>query len=165
MEIFHSVWEAAFPEVNGLDNAAEFWQHQSKGRIQARFISPSAVILHENGVFPLIGKGTWIGHFCIIDGSQGLTIGENCNISSGVQIYTHTTHKRCTLGKPKEIASVKIGDNVFIGPNSIISMGCKIGDHAMIAPLSFLGAYRKVPAYAFFAGLPAIRKGDMRHLK
>ena len=37
---------------------------------------------------PKIGKDTWIGYFCLIDGSGGLEIGEHCSISSGVHIYT-----------------------------------------------------------------------------
>jgi len=163
--IVNSPFEVAFEELTVFHdlNAAPWWEHVSEGRIKARYISPFSIILHDNGVYPLIGRGTWIGHFTIIDGSQGLTIGESCDISCGVHIYTHTTHKRCVLGKPKEVKPVKIGNHVFIGPNSVISMGCQIGDHAMIAPLSFLNANTKVPAYAFYAGIPAIKKGDVRH--
>lgn len=157
----NSLFESAFPEVP-FKNAADFWNAVSQRKIRARYISPFAIILHQNGVYPDIGKGTWIGHFCIINGSQGLEIGENCEICCGVQIYTHTTHKRCTLGKPKEIAPVRIGNNVFIGANSIISKDCRISDHAMVAPLSFLKPGTHVPPYALYAGIPAIRKGDMR---
>lgn len=125
-------------------NAAELWTRVSGGRIQARYISPFAIILHQEGVYPKIGKGTWIGHFCIIDGSQGLEIGENCDISSGVQIYTHSTAKRCSRGFLKEVAPVKIGDSVFIGPNSIVSMGSIIADQAIIKPLTYLKPYSVV---------------------
>lgn len=126
-------------------NAAEYWSKKSNGRIQARYISPFAVILYKetaNGSeYPDIGKDTWIGHFCIIDGTYGLKIGVSCEISCGVQIYTHTTHKRCTLGGVKEGEPVRIGDHVFIGPNSVISMGTVIEDRMMIPALSFVAPF------------------------
>jgi acetyltransferase-like isoleucine patch superfamily enzyme len=34
-----------------------------------------------------VGKNTWIGPNVILDGSGGLTIGDFCTISAGVQIY------------------------------------------------------------------------------
>ena len=38
-----------------------------------------------------VGKGTWIGPSTLLDGSHGLTIGDSCSISAGVNIYTHDT--------------------------------------------------------------------------
>ena len=40
---------------------------------------------------PEIGEKTWIGAFTLIDGLGGLKIGRGCDISSGVQILTHST--------------------------------------------------------------------------
>ena len=51
---------------------------------------------------PKIGDGTWIGPFCIIDGTGGLTIGKECDISAGTHIYTHSTVIRCVSGKKFE---------------------------------------------------------------
>lgn len=120
-------------------NAAAYWENKSDGRIKARYVSPFAIILcTPKGEYPLIGEGTWIGHFCVIDGTYGLTIGKNCDISCGVQIYTHTTHKRCTEGKQKEGAVVAIGDHVFIGPNSVIGMGSTVEDRVVVPALTFV---------------------------
>ncbi|MFM7834355.1 MAG: acyltransferase, partial [Planctomycetaceae bacterium] len=44
---------------------------------------------------PEIGDGTWIGAFTLIDGLGGLRIGKGCDISSGVQILSHSTARRC----------------------------------------------------------------------
>jgi len=42
-----------------------------------------------------VGRNTWIGPGCILDGSGGgLAIGDWCSISAGVQIYTHNTVNR-----------------------------------------------------------------------
>src|ERR1700674_4717821 len=36
-----------------------------------------------------VGANTWIGPLTVLEGSGGLTIGSNCSISAGVQIFTH----------------------------------------------------------------------------
>ncbi len=144
------------------ENKAEYWRDLSRGSIQARFISPTAVILWQDGKpeisYPKIGKGTWIGHWTIIDGSQGLEIGENCSIRSGVHIYTHSVHKRVLYDMPKEVSPTRIGNNVFIGPNSIISMGCDIGDKVHIAPLSFIGPNTTIPSNSRVEGRFTIKR-------
>ena len=87
-----------------------------------------------------VGKNTWIGPNTILDGKGGLTVGDYCAISAGVQIYSHiNVNWANSLGKmPEEYAPVKIGHGVFIGPNSIIQMGVKIGDKAIIGAMSFV---------------------------
>ena len=107
---------------------------------KARYTSPTAVILGE----PDIGEGTWIGHFTVIDGSNGLRIGKNCSVASGVHIYTHSTHELTTEGKPKLVGKVVIGDNVAIGANSVILHGCQIGDGVCINALSLLKPWTKI---------------------
>ena len=88
-----------------------------------------------------VGKNTWIGPNCILDGSGGLEIGDNCSISAGVQIYTHdTVENSVSMGKKKKISTKKtiIGNGVYIGPNSVISKGLKIDDQVIIGALSFV---------------------------
>lgn len=118
---------------------------------------------------PNIGEGTWIGAFTVIDGSGGLTIGKRCDISCGVQIYTHTTALRCVNnerfyknGKIRrdtiERAPTSIGDHTFIGANAIITAGIKIGSHCIIGANSVV--LHDIPDYCIYAGVPAklIRK-------
>ena len=40
-----------------------------------------------------VGKNTWIGPNTLLDGSGELSIGDNCSISAGVQIYSHDSVK------------------------------------------------------------------------
>jgi acetyltransferase-like isoleucine patch superfamily enzyme len=94
-----------------------------------------------------VGKNTWIGPGCILDGSGGaLQIGDWCSISAGAQIYTHHTVNRSTsLGeKPIDCAPTTIGNGVYIGPNAVIQMGVTLGDRAIIGANSFVN--RNVPA-------------------
>lgn len=144
------------------ENKADYWNKKSDGRIKARYVSPHCVILHQQGLYPEIGEGTWIGHFTVIDGSQGLTIGRNCSIASGVHIYTHSTHDKVALGKEKHVGNSEIGDNVVIGANSVIHYSCIIEDNAIIGALSMLKPYTIVWPYEFWAGSPAKL---VRHLK
>ncbi len=103
-----------------------------------------------------VGKNTWIGPGCILDGTGGgLQIGDWCSISAGVQIYTHHTVKRSiSLGEePIEYAQTRIGSGVYIGPNTIIQMGVTVGDKAIIGASSFVN--RDVPMGATTFGCPA----------
>ena len=99
-----------------------------------------------------VGKNTWIGPNVILDGSGGLEIGDHVSISAGTQIYTHHTVEWSTsLGKkPIEKKSTKIGNGVYIGPNSVIQMGVTIGDQAVIGALSFVN--KNVPQEPKFYG-------------
>lgn len=105
---------------------------------------------------PEVGEGTWIGAFTVIDGSGGLRIGSGCDISSGVQIYTHSSVKRCVSGRAYgevEKQPVTIGDRVFIGAGAIINMGVSIGDEAVVASGAVVTS--DVPARTVVAGVPA----------
>jgi acetyltransferase-like isoleucine patch superfamily enzyme len=81
-----------------------------------------------------IGKQCWIGPNTVIDGTGGLEIGNNCTISAGVHIYTHSSIEPNHIKYQK----VKIGRNTYIGPNSVIQMGVNIGDNVIIGALSFV---------------------------
>ncbi len=87
-----------------------------------------------------VGENTWIGPNTVLDGKGGLVIGDFCAISTGVQIYSHNAVNWSTsLGKlPMEYEPVKIGNGVFIGPNSVIQMGVTIGNKAVIGAMSFV---------------------------
>jgi len=103
-----------------------------------------------------VGKNTWIGPNVILDGSGGkLIIGDFCSISAGVQIYTHNTVEWSTsLGeKPIAKAPTRIGNGVYLGPNSVVAMGVTIGDKAVIGALSLVND--DIPSGARAWGTPA----------
>jgi acetyltransferase-like isoleucine patch superfamily enzyme len=103
-----------------------------------------------------VGRQTWIGPGCILDGSGGgLEIGDFCSISAGVQIYTHhTVDRSITLGfAPVAYAPTRIGNGVYIGPNTILQMGLTIGDKVVIGANSFVN--RDIPSGSVAFGSPA----------
>jgi len=105
---------------------------------------------------PEIGEGTWIGAFTVLDGSGGLRIGAGCDISSGAQVYTHSSARRCVSGRayPEvDRAPVTIGDHVFIGAGAVVTMGVTIGDSAVVGAGAVVTS--DVPARAIVGGVPA----------
>lgn len=101
-----------------------------------------------------VGKNSWIGPNVVLDGTGGLSIGEYCSISAGVQIYSHHTVKWSTSrgANPVEHKPTKIGNGVYIGPNTVVQMGCTIGDGAVIGAMSFVN--KDVPANTRVHGTP-----------
>ena len=102
-----------------------------------------------------IGSDTWVGPFCALDGTGGLTIGNFCSISSGVQVVTHDTVRWALSGgrAGRETAPIRIGDCCFIGSHAIITKGVSIGNNCLIAAGAVVTA--DIPPFSIAAGLPA----------
>lgn len=103
-----------------------------------------------------IGKDTWIGPYTLLDGHGApLSIGSNCSISTGVQIYTHDSVKWAVTGGKAdyEYGATTIGDNVYIAPNVVIAKGVTIGDHCIIGAGSLVNS--DIPSCSVAFGTPA----------
>jgi acetyltransferase-like isoleucine patch superfamily enzyme len=130
----------------------------TKGGNKARFVAPNATLLGDKLT---VGEGTWIGFYSLLDAQvASLTIGRGCDISSGVHIYTHSTHLRCTERGEKVIGPVTLGDHVFVGANSVILPGTKVGHHSVVGALSLVkGTF---PPNSLIVGAPAELKKKLR---
>jgi len=108
---------------------------------------------------PDIGDRVWIGAFCLIDAfHKNIKIGRGTDISSGVQILTHTTIKRAISERrfnEIESAPVEIGEFCFVGTNAVILMGAEIGHHSVVAAGTVIPQFMKVRPYSIAAGVPA----------
>jgi acetyltransferase-like isoleucine patch superfamily enzyme len=87
-----------------------------------------------------VGRNTWVGPYTVLDGSGGLNIGDYCNISAGVQIYSHETIHWVLSGGKMEFtrARTEIGNCCYIGPNTIVSKGVRIGNHCLVGANSLV---------------------------
>jgi len=101
-----------------------------------------------------VGQATWIGPFVVLDGSGGLTIGSNCSISAGVQVYSHDTVKWAVSGgaAPYERAPTSIGDRCYLGPNVIVAKGVDIGAGCIVGANSLV--LEDIPAGSKAHGSP-----------
>jgi virginiamycin A acetyltransferase len=106
-----------------------------------------------------IGEFSYIGYNCSI---TKCTIGRYCSIANNVSIGVgeHDTSKisTCSLFYKdafKELTKkdIILGNDVWIGTNSVIRRGVKIGDGAIIGANSFVN--KDVPDFAIVAGCPA----------
>jgi acetyltransferase-like isoleucine patch superfamily enzyme len=103
-----------------------------------------------------VGRQTWVGPCAILDGSAApLIIGEYCSISAGVHLYTHdTVHWALSGGAAaKRSGPVSIADCVYIGPQSIVTLGVSIGRQCIVGANSFVNS--SVDPRTFVAGNPA----------
>lgn len=120
--------------------------------------NPHAWIVGE----PDIGEDCWIGAFCVIDGSGGLTVGRGCDISAGAQIYTHSTVRQ-TLSEGAELIerdATEIGDFVHVGAGAVVLMGSRIGAHSVIAAGAVVTQGTVAPPWSVLVGVPARVRAD-----
>jgi acetyltransferase-like isoleucine patch superfamily enzyme len=103
----------------------------------------------------------------VISSRSGVKIGKHCNLGGNVRIFDHDFHAldaevRRGPGGCDDCATkpITIGDDVFIGANSIILKGVTIGDRAVIGAGSVVT--RDIPADCIAAGNPArvVRKAE-----
>lgn len=113
---------------------------------------------------PEIGEGTWIGAFTVLDGQGGLSIGRGCDISSGAQILTHSTVRRCVTERAVDaidLAPTLIEDFVFVGTNAVVLMGAHVGHHSVIGAGAIVPQFAEIPPYSLVVGVPGRVVKDM----
>lgn len=107
----------------------------------------------------IIGKYTYIGRHCVITKSK---IGRYCSIADNVTIGPgeHDIYKISTSSVFYEdpyseltTQSCEIGNDVWIGVNSVIRRGVKIGNGVVIGANSFVNT--DIPDFAVVVGNPA----------
>lgn len=113
------------------ERVVDRWQRaQALGFGEGTSIYDSAIVLGDVAV----GTNSWIGPWTMLDGSGGLTIGDTCSISAGVQIYTHDSVNWALSGgkAPYQREAVRIGSHSYIGPCTTVTRGVTIGRHCLV---------------------------------
>jgi acetyltransferase-like isoleucine patch superfamily enzyme len=105
---------------------------------KGQFVTGKDVTIYESSTVVgdvTIGDHTWVGPFCLLDGSGSLSIGSYCSISTGCQILTHDTIRWAVSGgrAPYERSPVRIGDRCFVGVNAVITRGVTIEPGSVVA--------------------------------
>lgn len=97
-----------------------------------------------------IGEKFYIGHFGGVIINAKAIIGNNCNISHGVTIGVSGVNEY--RGVPK------LGNNIYVGANTVIAGAIYVGDNAVIGASSFVN--KDVAANTTVLGVPAIKVND-----
>jgi len=117
-----------------------------------------------------LGDNVFIGHYNVLDASNGMFIGEGCQITNFSSIITHSSHhsiryygreyKHATDKKGYQVGPVAIGAYTFVGPHCVIMPNTRIGKGCIVGAYSYLeGEY---PDYSVIKGQPAKVVGDVR---
>lgn len=103
----------------------------------------------------LIGNKCFIGKQVFFDLPEKIIIEDECVISAGVKIITHSDCGDRAMSKwyPRKNKEVKIGFGSWIGVDSIILSGVSLGKCCVVAAGSVVT--ESFPDYSVLAGIPA----------
>lgn len=148
-----------------------FMVYGYRNRVNGKYLknvrmSSTVVIMNKKGLN--IGDNVWIWHDTIIDATNGVTIGEGCQIGANCGIFTHSSHMAIRLMGKQFIredrenrvgyitAPTEIGEYTFISSGTYILAGVKIGKGCVIGSNSVIT--RDIPDFSVVVGASKIIK-------
>ena len=128
------------------------------GKSENAFVNPPFYCDYGHNIE--VGKNAFINYNCTIIDVGKVVIGDYCQIAPNVSIYTagHPVHPAARNTAYEYGIDITIGNNVWIGGNSVIMPGIHIGDNVVIGAGSIVT--KDIPAWTVAAGNPCrvIRK-------
>lgn len=138
--------------IKKIYNKIEYIKAKSSSLNYQKYLVKKGAVIGKNSYF-FSPKTTIVDE----ENAHFITIGDKCKITSGVVIlahdYSYSVLRPLYNDIPKKAGLTTIGDNVFIGINSIILMGSKIGNNVIIGAGSVVSG--KIPDNEVWAGNPA----------
>lgn len=125
---------------------------QLLGKSEGAFINPPFYC--DYGTHIEVGKNFFANYNCTILDVAKVKIGDNCQMAPNVAIYTagHPLHPVSRNSMYEYGISVEIGNNVWIGGNTVILPGVHIGDNCVIGAGSVVT--KDIPDWSVAAGNP-----------
>jgi len=128
------------------------------GKSEGAFVNPPFYC--DYGSHIEVGKNFFANYNCMIIDVAKVRIGDNCQMAPNVAIYTagHPVHPASRNTAYEYGIEVTIGDNVWIGGNTVIVPGVHIGSNTVIGAGSVVT--KDIPDWVIAAGNPCrvIRK-------
>lgn len=136
------------------------------GKSENAFINPPFYC--DYGSHIEVGRNFFANYNCTILDVAKVKIGDNCQMAPNVAIYTagHPVHPDTRNSAYEYGIEVTIGDNVWIGGNTVICPGVHIGNNVVIGAGSVVT--KDIPDWAIAAGNPCrvirmITEADRRY--
>lgn len=122
------------------------------GKSEDAFINPPFYCDYGNRIE--VGKNFFANYNCTIIDTGMVRIGDNCQFAPNVGIYTagHPVHPATRNSLYEYGFDITIGDNVWIGANSVVLPGVTIGSNTVIGAGSVVN--RSIPEWSVAAGNP-----------
>lgn len=122
------------------------------GKSEGAFINPPFYC--DYGTHIEVGKNFFANYNCTILDVAKVKIGDNCQLAPNVAIYTagHPVHPDTRNTAYEYGIEVTIGDNVWIGGNTVICPGVHIGGNTVIGAGSVVT--KDIPDWCIAAGNP-----------
>lgn len=122
------------------------------GKSDGAFINPPFYC--DYGINIETGKHFFANYNCTILDVGKVRIGDNCMFAPNVAIYTagHPIHPACRNTGYEYGKSVTIGNNVWLGGNTVVCPGVTIGDNVVIGAGSVVT--KDIPSWSVAAGNP-----------
>ncbi len=122
------------------------------GKSEGAFINPPFYC--DYGKHIEVGKNFFANYNCTILDVAKVKIGDNCQMAPNVAIYTagHPIHPMSRNSAYEYGKEITIGDNVWIGGNTVICAGVHIGNNVVIGAGSVVT--KDIPDWVVAAGNP-----------
>lgn len=122
------------------------------GKSDGAFVNPPFYC--DYGSHIEVGKNFFANYNCTIIDVAKVKIGDNCQMAPNVSIYTagHPLHPVSRNSMYEYGISVTIGDNVWIGGNTVIMPGVHIGNNTVIGAGSVVT--KDIPDWVVAVGNP-----------
>lgn len=122
------------------------------GKSEDAFVNPPFYCDYGNRIE--VGKNFFANYNCTIIDTGMVRIGDNCQFAPNVGIYTagHPVHPATRNSLYEYGFDITIGDNVWIGANSVVLPGVTIGSNTVIGAGSVVN--RSIPEWSVAAGNP-----------
>lgn len=125
------------------------------------FIAPNAMVMGN----VVLGHDTVVFYHAIIRNfhtKESTNIGDHSAIMDRVSFLGQVkVGGHCYIGQGVTLDSCVVNDGAYIGAGAAICLGANIENGAMVAPGSVVEKDTRVPAGEIWAGVPAVKVGDV----
>lgn len=131
--------------IQDFSPTAKISVHGGQMMLKKHIHAKRGVTLRADGGILLVDEGCYFATGCAAVARERISIGKNCAFGPNVMIYDHDhdIHSGIRIHDSGFVtAPVTIGDNVWVGANSVILRGTHLGDGCVVGAGSVIkGSY------------------------